>query len=639
MSTKAEKVSKVWEQYENGRTYQQNIRLTDRCNENVNFFEGRQWAEPTEKTKNLPRPVKNIVKKIIRDKVANILSTPVKLIYSSYHDKGGAEKFTRFADFIQKEMKQDELDADGVRDGAVKGSYFFHYYWDYEARGKGGIKEGALRCELIDPLNIFFSNPKETDEQKQKWIIIASREEVASVKAMADEGIDKDLIVADDNESHYDNDQTEQEGTDLCTVLTKYFRQNGEVFFEKAVKATIVNKARSLTPDLEQALKSLEDEANTGLPESKENEEEKEKAKAYLFPIVAGQYEKREKCIYGLSEAEGLISNQKAINFSTAMKLLAEQNQAWGKIIVKEGALRDQVITNVPGQVITDYDKTGNGFYTLPIPQISSTQLELCNDLIEVSRNLAGATEIMSGEAIGANMSGAAIAQLQSQAALPIEALRERFWRVKERQGKVLEQFFKLYYQDAEFTYKDTVLDKTTGEEKEETIVDVFNGNEFVDTNFSVVVEATGGTRATTASDINMLDNLLAKGAISPLTYVKCYPDDALQNKSEIIKAVESEQQSVVRQLQATLAQREQQLSESVELLQKQNDTVSKVVSVIQENNRLNALLAQLYTESQAAIGQANQMASQYSEAVADATLFAQKIQEMQNAGKAKKSI
>lgn len=73
--------------------------------------------------------------------------------------------------------------------------------------------------------------------------------------------------------------------------------------------------------------------------------------------------------------------------------------------------------------------------------------------------------------------------------------------------------------------------------------------------------------------------------------------------------------------------------------MQKQNDTVSKVVSVIQENNRLNALLAQLYTESQAAIGQANQMASQYSEAVADATLFAQKIQEMQNAGKAKKSI
>lgn len=72
MSTKAEKVCKVWEQYENGRTYQQNIRLTERCNENVNFFEGRQWAEPTEKTKNLPRPVINIVKHIIRNKVANI---------------------------------------------------------------------------------------------------------------------------------------------------------------------------------------------------------------------------------------------------------------------------------------------------------------------------------------------------------------------------------------------------------------------------------------------------------------------------------------------------------------------------------------------------------------------------------------
>ena len=627
--TKETKVNRVWTGFENGRTYQDQIGLSRKLRENVDFVEGRQWPPPTESTKNLPRPVKNICKHITRNKTANILSVPVKLVYSSYKEKEKAERFTRFAEFTLKKLKQKDIDADAIRDGAIKGSYFMHYYWDYD--------KDCLQCELIDPQDIVFSNPKETDEQKQKHIIIASREEVEAIKKTADAGVDKNLITADDVDSTYENDQTEQEGTELCTVLTRYFKQKGEVFFEKAVKGAIVNKARSLTPDLEKARHSLEDEADTGLPESNK-EEETERPIAKLFPIVAGQYEKKEKCIYGMSEVEGLIANQKLINFSTAMKFLAEQNQAWGKIIAKENALQDQVITNVPGQVITDYDKTGQGFYQLPSPQMSKVWIELCDDLITTTRNLAGATEVMSGEAMGANMSGAAIAQLQSQAALPIEALKERFWRVKEKQGRVLEQFFKLYYEDADFTYEDTVENPKTGEKEDKTLSETFKGSEYLGIEFDIVVEATGGARATTASDINMLDNLLAKGAISPLAYVKSYPDDALQKKSEIVKIVEEEEQSVVKQLQATLAQREQQLGESAELLQKQNDTVGKVVSVIQENNRLNAMLAQLYTESKGKIEQANQMAKQYGEVAQDAEFFAQQIVEMQNAGKAKKS-
>lgn len=61
---------------------------------------------------------------------------------------------------------------------------------------------------------------------------------------------------------------------------------------------------------------------------------------------------------------EGIIPNQKIINLMSSMHALAAQNTAWGKYIVSEGALRGQVITNIPGQVLIDYSPgnvAGNG--------------------------------------------------------------------------------------------------------------------------------------------------------------------------------------------------------------------------------------------------------------------------------------
>lgn len=229
-------VTALWEDYENGLTYQQSSGLAKNLPTFVNFYEGKQWAAPTKNTKNLPRPVVNIIKMICRNKKSAILATPVKIIYKAEDEMADVEKFNNFAAYIQKEIGQEALDKKAIDDGVKKGSYFYHYYWDSEAKGKNGIKEGGLRCEIIDPLNIFFSNPTELDEQKQKWILIASREDVESVRAKCDKGIDPEEIVSDEPDSKYG--VIEQEGNKLCTVLTRYFRKDGEVYCEKATRTT-----------------------------------------------------------------------------------------------------------------------------------------------------------------------------------------------------------------------------------------------------------------------------------------------------------------------------------------------------------------------------------------------------------------
>lgn len=637
----------LWDDYERGRAYQASTGLSKNLPKFVKFYEGDQWAPPTKNTKNLPRPVVNIIKMICRNKKSAILSVPVKIVYRTENESADVERFNRFAEYIQKELGQEQLDKKAIDDAVKKGSYFYHYYWDSEGKGKNGIKEGALRGEIIDPLSIFFSDPTELDEQKQQWIIIASRENVDSVRAKADTDVDKNTIVADENDSKYGT--IEQEGDKLCTVLTRYFRRNGEVYCEKATRGVVVNKPFSITPDLNEAGKALgfneEDAPNNSLPDNHEDDSLiPTSTKASLYPIVVGNYEIREGSIYGLGEVEGLIPNQKAINFNIAMALLNNQETAWGKYVVLPNALNGQVISNEPGQVITDYSGTGQGIRKMTEQAIHSQPLQVIDTLTQLTRVVTGSTEVMTGETLGSGMSGAAIAQLQSQALQPTEELKDAFWIAKEKQGKILAQFFKLFYTDKEFSYTESIppvdengqiIPNAPGEEAQ--ISDVFNSAEYKDSEFSIVVEATSGTKASAAGDITALDVLLDKGAISIKTYLKSYPSDALSNRSELLKGIEEDEQSQIAQLTQQLELLQQQNTELMETIEKQKATVDQVVSVIRENYSLKATIASLYTEATSKIRESNTQIqlgnAKIAETTRDASEMAQHIYQKEYGG------
>lgn len=651
----SEGVTKLWELYDNGVSYQASIGLRKNIPEYVRFFEGKQWAKPTQRTKNLPRPVINIIKMICRSKKAAILSSPLRNVYHS--DIGvDVTKLNRFSDYIVKELGQDKHDRNAIDDAVKKGTYIYHYYWDAEARGMDGSYAGGVRCELIDVLSVFFSNPTEPDVQKQKWVLIATREEVSAVRDKCTLEEERGKVGPDEQENNAYG-TVEQDGDNLCTVLTRYFRRDGEVYYERATKNAAVTPPTPLAPDIKAAMRELgydEEAEGDAMPDEADKGESKALG-AYLYPIVVGVYDKREKSIYGLSEVEGLIPNQKAINFFFAMCLLNAQENAWGKYVVSPGALKGQSITNEPGQVLIDHTKTMQGIKKLTEQTLHSMPLDLVNTLTQLTRSVTGATEVMTGEVLGKNMSGAAIAQLQSQAATPIEDLRDNFKEAKKQQGLVLAQFYKLYYSGKKFSYEeerariDAAGNPMTDELGEPVMekakgFDTFNGEEFKNAELDVVAETTTGTKSSAAGDINILDTLLAQGKISLKTYFNAYPEDAISNKSEILKGIEADEQAELTRLRAQIegfaAQMQaqaQELDTAKGLLQKQKETVDKAVSVIQENSRLKTQLVALYTEAQGKINQANaQIAAgnqriaedeaKISELTSDATLFAEEI-------------
>ena len=620
-----ERVTKVWKDYQAGLDYQQRIRLPERIKQNVAFYEGDQWAKPTEKTMTLPRPVVNIIKMIVRAKTSAMNNTPVRIVFEADSNDTDTQDFTHFAEYIFKEMGMAEIDAQAVRAAGIKGGYFYHFYWDNEATGKKGNLKGAVRCDLINPKNIFFENPAQLDEQKQKWIIVSTREEIDAVREQADPGVDKDLITEDERGEDFD-DREEQEGTKMCTVLTRYFKKGGEVFCEKATKQVVFKKAFSIAPDMQKAKQDLgydEDAANTDSPDEPKKAASP-RYKACLYPIAVGQYEYKEDCIYGMSEVEGLIPNQKCINFNLAMILLQQQQMAWGKWIVSKDALKGQQITNEPGQVITDNTPGGNGIKQVQGGQMSAMPLTLIDNLLSYTRTVAGSTEVMTGELASANMSGAAIAQLQAQAQQPIEELRDGFWRVKEKQGRILEQFFRLFYQDETIDYSYREHNDETDENELKKVQ--FDVAKYADVDFTVVAKAGTGTRSSTAGDITFLDNLLKAQAITIMQYAESYPEDALSDKASFLKLLKKNAEDELTQTKRQLEEVTAQHTQALTYLDQVKKIIASASQITKENEQLKGDIVTLYKALCQAQDKSLDLAADNEQLYDDASMFAAEL-------------
>lgn len=622
-------VSSLWKLYDNGRGYLSSMGLSTKLPLYNRFYEGDQWPAPTRATKSLPRPVVNFIKMIVRSKKSFILASKARIHYEAEISEVDLTALNDFADYMVKEIGQEELDREAVQEACVEGTYIYHYYWDSEAVGRDGRVAGGMRAELLDPLAVVFENPTQRDEQKQKWIIIVTRETVDSVKAKADKGVDLTAIVPDEAEAD-DYGTVEQEGSKLCTVLTRYFRRNGEVYVEQATKGVCFKAPAPIAPNVEAARAELfsdtpaaedaeedgdVDPPNNDLPDSAGKAAEKsrekdplkgERSRAYLYPIVVGQYEPRKKSIYGIGEVEGLIPNQKYVNTLLGMALLNVMAVAWDKYVVHPQALQHQIINNEPGQTLIDYSNTGGqGIKRMGGAALSSLPVSLVEAIMTMTRTVTGSAEVMNGETIGTGFSGAAIALLQEAAKHPINDLREAFWAVKKKQGLVMAQFFRLFYQGAEYV-REEEQEQKDGSVAKVKVRATFDAAALENVRYDVVCEATIGTNSSSAGTIALLDQLFTGGHISLTTYIKLYPADALTNKSELLEAVQAMEADKVTLLEESLKQVQGELDRCMAQMAADEQMIGRVRSIINENKELQLALGGLYAESSEKLAAAN---------------------------------
>lgn len=517
----------LWKRYQDSLAYVSRMSLDKVWTECEDFVEGRHWPAPTPRTRGMPRPVINLVNLIADNKKAGILSSKVKLVYRPSQvifdiDKAdeGADIFTKFAEITMKDLKQEDLDDEAQNDSTQLGSYVYHYFWDKNVTGNFQSPFiGSVRGEIIEPKNIFFSNPRIHDEQKQKWILIVSSEPVESVRKLAQSNGIKEWqnIKAD-----YEIDDESFKDKEMCTVITQYSRENGKVVWQKATKNVYIQKPTFWQPDLNKP--KNEDLEETKEPDIASTESSFENQ---LYPIVFGTHKVRRRCIYGIGEVEQAIPNNKAINFNLGMMLLSVQQTAWPKIVEKAGALAKQTITNTPGEIITDHTQNPGvwGIKYLDSPGFNGQALTLTNSLLDLTRTTQGSTEVVTGEVLGANMAASAIIALQNQAKKPIELYQKKFYRSYEKIGAILLQFFKYYYKDGRMFVH---------ESEDVREVSVMDGSKYNDFDYSVVVEAGSAGTYSESLTIGLLDQLKKEQAIDQDQYIELYPDSIMTFKAKL---------------------------------------------------------------------------------------------------------
>jgi hypothetical protein len=542
--------STIDKEYQAGLNYQKTMGFNTKWPEYERMKAGDQWPAATEKTKNLPRPVFNLIRFILNHKIASVANENLKMVFSPAEvpseenqddarlvlAQDGADRFTKFSDSTWEQIKQDELNEDFLDDAATIGTGILHYYWDDELTG--GITtlyRGDIVGETLDPINVFFGNPQQRDVQKQPYIIITSRDLVDNVKAEAKankvKAEDIAMIQPDKNttDEGYDSAQKEDSNAQKVTVLTKYWKESGKIYFCKVASSVLVKP-----------------QTDTGFT---------------LYPVVVMNWEKRKKAINGVSEAEGLIPNQKAINFIIAMMLLSVQDTAWPKILAKQGALQQQ-ITNTPGEIIIDYNniQLGDGIKYMQPGNISQFAPLVVDKIMDFTRTLTGAGEVATGDPFTKDLNAAAIIAMQNAAKIPIEQIKKRYYRAMEDVGRIWEQFFKQKY----VTTRMVTVEDDNGNPMPMS----FNGSQYADVPMKLKIDIGASSSYSESLMMSSLDKFLDKQYITFPDYLEFVPQNVVPFKDRLKKIIEQRQQEqMMLQQQQMQAQSQGTMNDVMALL------------------------------------------------------------------------
>jgi hypothetical protein len=564
MDNVMELASQVQTQYKEGLAYKKQQGYLSDWAEYDRFRSGNQWPKATNRTKDLPRPVFNVIDQIQGHKVSSVMNENIKMVFSALEaqqteqqpqmdpntgqpmqpqqdpEVETADLFTRYAEATWERIKQDDLNEEALDSASNIGTCIWHYYWDASKTGGNKLKYVGEMCgETIDAVNFFPGNPQQRDAQKQPYIIITHRDEVQNVRDEAKANkVSLELIamIMPDKETEdqaYDMAKVEIAGSSKVTVLTKYWKEAGHIFFMK-VAGNVVVKPKTDT-------------------------------KLKLYPLEVMQWKRRKKSIFGIGDTEGLIPNQKSINFLIAMQILSVQKTGWPTMIIKKGPNGiQQQPNNDPGQVLVDNAPPGmwSAKYMEPGP-ISGHAQALVDNIMQYTKEVSGANESSMGEQVSANMPAAAIMMLQKAAGIPIESIKRRFYQSTENTARIWEQFWKAYYNT------DRLI--TVKNDDQEPYSTTFNGSQHQDTEMELKIDIGPSSSYSESLMMSSLDKLHDKQEINTIQYLKYVPNSVAPYKDRLIKELQAQQEQQA-QMQQQQAQQQAQDQQGQMVQQQQQD-------------------------------------------------------------------
>ena len=523
--------TEIWTLYEKGRDYCRTINMFDETDKNYRFYNGDQWAGV--KLKGVEPVQLNFIKPIVRYKTGVIHSNLYAINYSSqnFENKEFRKNAERICEMLNKKAsriwEKDNLDVVNrtiTKDAAINSEGLMYANWN--------ATDKEVENEILKKNNIFYGNENDPDIQKQPYILIKQRRPVIEVIEMArlEGASEKDIsLIKGDKDTYEESGEAAKlEIDDMCTLITKLWKQDGTVHYAKATRYCDVKK-----------------DTDSGLT---------------LYPVAHFLWEDLEGSARGNGEVKSLIPNQIEVNKTIMRRLIVAKSTAFPQKVVAIDKIQNPSAVNEVGGTIKvkgmNVDDVARVFTNIPPSQMSGDVNLLQTELISTTRELAGAGDITTGSVNPEDASGKAILAVQQASQQPLTEQTMSFKGFLEDLSKIWLDMITVYNPDG-VKLEEEVQNEKTGETTTE-VIDVPQ-EALQQLQASVKIDITPkGAFDKYAQEVSM-ENLLKGGyfnaeRIGELeVYVSTLDDDSVMPKQKLEEAIENvkEQQERIAMIEA----------------------------------------------------------------------------------------
>ena len=487
-------LSKTWLQYEAGKNYKRRIALYRTVRENERFYRGDQWYMM--ESGNLPRPVFNVVKRVVDYLVCSVVPEKVDIFYSNEyipHLKDGTisqstcKMLTANARYRWEKSKMDAKLYRVAFDAAISGDGVLYCYWKNDENGDGNYV-GDIQTDVVDSVNVFVADVNKNDIQSQDYIILSGRASVHSLRqeARANGISDKEIVKivadkADDSERAGDYAFAELEGQDeeKATYLIKFWREDGRVCFEKSTRNCVINRIK--TP-------------------------------ATLYPVAYFNWQAIKNSFHGASAVSSMIANQKYINRAYAMVMKHMGDTAFSKVIYDKSKIPEW--SNEVGEAIAAIGATNvsDAVSVLGVGKLQDDYLDFLASVVASTKEMNGATETALGNVNPQNTS--AILAIQAVSQIPLKLIRAALYQCIEDLANIWADMVLSYFAEGRFIQ---MLDEKGGRVYSES----FDVDATKQLGTHAVVVVSDASTYNSAIVVSILDKLLDKGYITVEQYLE----------------------------------------------------------------------------------------------------------------------
>ena len=530
--------TKIWQLYQKCKDYLDKKGLVTKTERNWNFYLGNQWVGCNTGGEELP--VLNFIAPVIKYKVAVVSQNSMTAKYS---DMDNAADLTQIYDLLNKNFaqsweksKMESKTWEIIKNAAIQGDSYCFWEDDRTDRPPKILPNTAV---LLGDENI-------TDLQEQPYILIRERLEVEAVRRKAKEnGIakkDREMIVGDDNPD-----------TENGVILNKYEVSHKVTSLLYMTKENgIVKVARSTAQCVYEPLHALEGDV-TGL---------------HSYPICAMIWEPQPYNARGMSEVAQMIPNQLEVNKTAARRAITVKLCAFPRIAYDSSTVQNPEDLDTVGKPI---EVSGGGAQSvaqqvayLNATNISSDAKYLQDDLLQMTKDLAGASDYATGNVNPEQASGQAIIAVRDSAQASLNENVARFKQFVEDTA--------LLWFDMWVAYNPEGVAIDTVDETGTRITQVITQEELQQLKPTVRVDVSQDNQWTKLSEQQWLDNMFDRQQITLEEYAELAPDNGTVPKGKLraILAKRAQQQAEQQALQQQQMLEQQQMGAEIPAEQSQ---------------------------------------------------------------------